>query len=67
MTISLNGTPREVDEPSPTVLRLLELLDLGGRPVLVELNGTAIFVRDFKSQRVEDGDVVEIVRMVAGG
>jgi len=67
MTVTVNGAPREIAEEAPTVQRLLESLGLGDRPVLVELNGTALFPRDFGSLTVTEGDVLEIVRMVAGG
>ena len=42
-------------------------LDLGKQPVLVELNGAAILVREFEETLVRDGDQIEVIRMVAGG
>jgi len=66
MTISLNGTPHSCEGPL-SVEALVDTLDLGPQPVLVELNGEAVLTRDFSRQLVEEGDVVEIVRMVAGG
>jgi len=67
MNLIINGQPREVRGESFTVSGLLEALELGQAPVLVELNGEAILSREFDGQPVADGDVVEIIRMVAGG
>jgi sulfur carrier protein len=46
---------------------LLETVGLAGRPVVVERNGAALFPREFPVTRLEEGDRVEIVRVVAGG
>ncbi len=68
MTIILNGKPKELScESGITVDRLVEFLELGPVPVLVELNGSALFPREMETAKVEDGDRVEIVQMVAGG
>lgn len=67
MTIVLNGTPREFPDESLTVTGLLERLDLGPQPVLVERNGLAVLKREFDQEPVAEGDTIEIVRMVAGG
>lgn len=67
MTLTVNGAPRELPETAATVEQVLVALGLADRPVLVELNGTALFPRDFAVETVADGDALEIVRMVAGG
>lgn len=67
MKILLNGLEREIAEENLTVSGLLEALDLGSLPVLVERNGLAVLKREFDAEPVADGDVIEIVRMVAGG
>ena len=67
MTLILNGQPREVPDTVGRVSELIATLDLGGAPVLVELNGEAVFSREFEEHPVRDGDVVEVIRMVAGG
>jgi sulfur carrier protein len=64
--ITLNGQPRELTDP----LGVPELLaDLGLRPgmAVVELNGRALTRAEAAAAVVSDGDVVEIVRAVAGG
>lgn len=66
-TITLNGEVRSFDPPISTVAALLRLLELEGRPVVVERNGEALFPREFGQTALEDGDRIEIVRVVAGG
>lgn len=67
MNLTINGSPREVPDEVEGINSLLAALDLGQAPVLVELNGAAVLAREFEGQAVRDGDVVEIIRMVAGG
>jgi len=67
MTLIVNGQAREVAGDAFSVSTLLDALELDQAPVLVELNGAAILSREFDAQPVGEGDVVEIIRMVAGG
>ena len=67
MKITLNGATREFPESAFTISTLLEAIGLGPQPVLVERNGLAVLRREFEETPVEDGDTLEIVRMVAGG
>ncbi len=67
MKIVLNGTEREFPDAPLTVSGLLAALELGPQPVLVERNGLAVLSREFDQEPVENGDAIEIVRMVAGG
>lgn len=64
--IMLNGIPYELTEPC-SVSRLLELLNMKGKPVVVEHNGAALLPQDFSRVTVSPGDRVEIVSIVAGG
>ncbi len=66
MKLVLNGKSTECQELD-SISSLLEQLSLRENEVLVEQNGTAIQRRNFASQKVYDGDALEIVRMVAGG
>lgn len=64
--IVVNGEPREV----PAGLALSDFLaQLGLRPgsVVVERNGVALTPSETPAVRLADGDVLEIVRAVAGG
>lgn len=68
MTITINGESRRFEDAEKlTVTELLGRLELGPRPVLVELDGEALFQRDFDARTVSEGSEVEIIQMVAGG
>lgn len=66
MKITLNGQRRELTPPL-TVRALLDVVGLGGKPVVVEQNQTALLPREIDSATVNDGDVIEIVQITAGG
>jgi sulfur carrier protein len=66
MTITLNGAPHPLPQET-TVERLLENLGLAGKPVVVELDGQAVFPRDHPRAAVKPGARVEIVTLAAGG
>jgi sulfur carrier protein len=66
MKLTLNGELREISE-SETVSDLLRSLGLAEKLVLVEQNGQVVPRENFAATSVEDGDKIEIVRMVAGG
>lgn len=66
MTILLNGTP-SVQPDDLTVGDLLARLQLPEKAALVERNGEPVARKDFNATRLIENDVVEIVRMVAGG
>jgi sulfur carrier protein len=66
MTITLNGTKR--DFPAPlTMTSLLEAVGLAGKPVIVEQNQLALLPKEITSATINDGDVIEIVQITAGG
>ncbi|MEO0415463.1 MAG: sulfur carrier protein ThiS [Verrucomicrobiota bacterium] len=67
MEITLNGQAHRIDGEEIALPDLIASLNLGPQPVLVELNGEALFQRDFADHQIKNGDVVEIIRMVAGG
>ena len=67
MIVILNGQSREFADKSLSITAMIERLGIGQQPVLVELNGEAILTREFEGRSVNDGDVIEVIRMVAGG
>jgi sulfur carrier protein len=67
MNIVLNGTPREVSAATTSIAALLADLELSGQPVIIERNGLAVLRCDCEATPIAEGDVIEIVRMVAGG
>ncbi len=42
-------------------------LGFGLKPVVVELNGRALFPREHAETALKEGDVIEIVQITAGG
>lgn len=66
MQITLNGEKRTFDG-APTISALLETLGLGGKPVVVEQNQAALLPRELETAQVNDGDVIEVVQITAGG
>jgi len=66
MTVTINGTPRDITAPQ-TISSLLDILGLGGKPVVVELNREAISPRDHATTAITDGSALEIVTLAAGG
>lgn len=66
MTIQLNGKDHKLDAPA-SVETLLLSIGLGDKPVVVELNKTALFPREYSESQLEEGDQVEIITIAAGG
>lgn len=66
MRVTVNGTEREVAEGTALPQLLAELgLQVGS--VVVEHNGTALLRSEVLSASLADGDVLELVKAVAGG
>jgi sulfur carrier protein len=66
MKITLNGEKREL--PGPLTMRaLLDQVGLAGKPVVVEQNQVALLPRELDTAIVDDGDVIEVVQITAGG
>ena len=66
MRLTVNGSAREV-APGTTLPQLLAELGLVVGSVVVEHNGTALLRSEVLTTEVADGDVLELVRAVAGG
>ena len=66
MQIELNGTRREFS-PVVTVGDLLATLDLAGRRVAVEVNGTVVPASEHGRRRLAEGDRVELIGAIGGG
>ncbi len=66
MTVTVNGQPRDVADGT-TLPQLLDGLGLGLGWVVVERNGTALLRSEAAVTVLTDGDVLEVVRAVAGG
>ena len=65
MKLVLNGQEREVQ--AAKVEQLVAELGLPLAAALVEHNGTALLRSEWPSTNLQNGDRLEIIRMVAGG
>lgn len=66
MHITLNGQDREL-QPPLTVQAMLEALGINPKAVVVERNLKIIDKAAFDQEPVEEGDRIEIIRLVGGG
>jgi sulfur carrier protein len=66
MLVTVNGGPRDVAEGT-SLPELIAQLGLQVGSVVVELNGTALLRSEVVATTLHDGDVLELVRAVAGG
>lgn len=66
MQVTANGRPVELRDGGRLV-ELIELLGLGERWVVAEINGEAVNRSEMPSLVLADGDRIELVRAVAGG
>jgi sulfur carrier protein len=64
-TVTINGQPREI--AASTAASLVDELGLPAPTVLVELNGTALHRSEWPTEAITEGDVIEILRVSAGG
>jgi thiamine biosynthesis protein ThiS len=66
IALQINGRRVELEGPT-ALLAYLETLGVSARAIAVELNGAIIERSAYEEAQLDDGDVVEIVRMVGGG
>jgi sulfur carrier protein len=66
ITLHVNGKNVELERATP-LLAYIEKLGVDPRAVAVEHNGTVLERAAYESITLNDGDTVEIVRMVGGG
>ncbi len=66
MTITANGQSHEAPE-GQSLTAFIETLGLAPERVVVERNREALTQAEAKETQLADGDVLEIVRIVAGG
>ena len=67
MEITVNGSTRIVDVPSPDVAALVRALGLEGKRIAVEKNGEIVPRSRYADTPVARGDRLEIVGAVGGG
>jgi len=66
IAVQINGRRVELEGPTP-LLAYLEKLGVSPRAVAVEHNGAIVERSRYADAKLDDGDIVEIVRMVGGG
>jgi sulfur carrier protein len=66
IAVTVNGEERQVPAGT-TVLALLQILGLGGRPVAVEKNRDVVPRARHGEELLADGDRLELVTFVGGG
>lgn len=66
MQFTVNGEPRQMADGA-TVAGLIEELQLGGKPVAVEVNLELVPRQHHAQCRLAEGDRLEIVTLVGGG
>ncbi len=66
MLLIINGEDRDVAE-NTTLLELLTTLAMNPKTVVVERNGEVIPRETYADVRLQEGDQLELVRLVGGG
>ena len=66
MTISLNGESVDTRE-AKTIAELIDRYQLPPQSILVEHNGLAVHQHEWPKRSLAEGDLIEFVRVVAGG
>jgi len=66
ITLTVNGEKRELEGPV-RLTAFLETLDIDTRHVAVAHNGAVLQREKWSEVTLQDGDILEIVRMVGGG
>ena len=66
MQVTVNGEARDVADGT-SLVQLVESLGLHVGSVVVEHNGTALLRSELAAATLADGDVLELVKAVAGG
>ncbi len=66
ITVFANGKARQVPM-GRTVAEMIREMELVPASVLVERNGEALLRQEWAKERVEHGDRLEFVKVVAGG
>lgn len=67
MKIRLNGEQVELPEEVNSVDKLLTHYKLENRIAIVEINEDIIQKDDYKTMKLKNGDIIEIVQFVGGG
>ncbi len=64
--MTLNGEVKSFEDPT-TLMDLVEAHGLKVNSILIELNGEAVLRSEWTKRKIQDGDKMEFLRVVAGG
>lgn len=67
MFLKVNGKERSFEEGDLSILKLIDILEVKGPMVAVELNGRVVKKESYALELLKEGDVVEILELVGGG
>ncbi|MCS7062973.1 MAG: sulfur carrier protein ThiS [Methylacidiphilales bacterium] len=67
MQIYLQGQPHQIPNEINTISALLEHLQLPRKGIVIELNQTALHLHEWDTTPIQEGDAIELIRIVAGG
>jgi thiamine biosynthesis protein ThiS len=66
MKLVINGQTQEIAD-ARTIRELVQTLHLAPQTLLVEHNGLALRPHEWPERRLDEGDCIEILKVVAGG
>jgi thiamine biosynthesis protein ThiS len=66
ISITANGKTYAVSEGA-TIISFLEMMELAPHRVAIEHNRNALTPGEIRQKTIMDGDILEIVKVVAGG
>ena len=69
MKLQVNGELKIIEQKSESsnLIKIIKGLGFNTKLIVVEFNGTILNPQKWESQKVRDGDIIEIVTIVGGG
>ncbi len=70
MKLQINGEAKAIvlkENQGPTLQEVIKHLGYHPQSIVVEFNGTILSQQKWLKQKVQDGDILEIVTIVGGG
>ncbi|WP_409433738.1 sulfur carrier protein ThiS [Litorimonas sp. RW-G-Af-16] len=67
MNLTINGEQKAGFETGLTIAQLIERLDLPRGKIAVELNRAVVPKSQHGTQRLAEGDILEIIHFIGGG
>ncbi len=67
MTITLNNREEEFSSEQMTIAQIMEVKKFTYSKIIVKINGNFVEKEDYANTQVNDGDVLLILHLLAGG